>query len=87
MEMAGLSVAMAIHEVYPQRKEMPVIVICGPGNNGGDGIVAARYLKLFGFSDVTILMMKPPSKVPFTDLTHQASQNEVKVSFDLKEFS
>ncbi len=34
MELAGLSVASAIHEVYPPRMHPRVRVYCGPGNNG-----------------------------------------------------
>ncbi len=34
MELAGLSVASAIHEVYPPRMYPRVRVYCGPGNNG-----------------------------------------------------
>lgn len=55
MELAGLSVAQAIFECYPGGS---VLVVCGPGNNGGDGLVAARHLSLFGCS-VTIVYPKP----------------------------
>ncbi len=34
MELAGLSVASAIHEVYPPHTHPRVRVYCGPGNNG-----------------------------------------------------
>lgn len=35
MELAGLSCATAFARVYPKGK---VLVLCGPGNNGGDGL-------------------------------------------------
>ncbi|OMJ75363.1 hypothetical protein SteCoe_25519 [Stentor coeruleus] len=46
MELAGLSVAESITKEFPPCK---VLVVCGPGNNGGDGLVAARHLKHFGY--------------------------------------
>ena len=41
MEAAGTALAEAVAELAPQG---PVRVVCGKGNNGGDGLVAARHL-------------------------------------------
>jgi len=46
MERSGKAVARAVAERFPRR---PVAVLCGPGNNGGDGYVAARVLKERGW--------------------------------------
>jgi NAD(P)H-hydrate epimerase len=46
MENAGKAVAQAVEKRWSAR---PVIVLCGPGNNGGDGFVTARYLAATGW--------------------------------------
>ncbi|KAL3471373.1 YjeF N-terminal domain-containing protein [Aspergillus californicus] len=50
MELAGLSVSQAVYHVYPPNSGKNILVICGPGNNGGDGLVAARHLAQFGYT-------------------------------------
>ena len=47
MELAGLACAQAVALVYPPA-DLPVLVCCGPGNNGGDGLVLARHLGHLG---------------------------------------
>ena len=58
MELAGLSVAQAVWRVSPKSGvgNGRVVVFAGPGNNGGDGMVAARHLRMFGFGEVVLVL-------------------------------
>lgn len=49
MELAGLSVSQAVYRVHPPSAGKNILVVCGPGNNGGDGLVAARHLAQYGY--------------------------------------
>ncbi len=50
MESAGRAVASAIARQYGHALERGVLVVCGTGNNGGDGWVTARALAALGVS-------------------------------------
>ncbi|CAO3568929.1 unnamed protein product [Mortierella alpina] len=49
VELAGLSVAQAITKEYSKDTHPRIAVFSGPGNNGLDGLVAARHLSHFGY--------------------------------------
>ena len=53
MERAGLAVAEHSRELMSE-KEKRILLVAGPGNNGGDALVAARHLKQCWF-DVTVV--------------------------------
>lgn len=57
MERAGLALARLILAL-PRHGEGPVLFACGPGNNGGDGLVAARLLHQHGLQ-VQVQLMNP----------------------------
>ncbi|KAF5536130.1 hypothetical protein FCIRC_12222 [Fusarium circinatum] len=50
MELAGLAVSQAVYRLQPLESGRRILVACGPGNNGGDGLVAARHLRQYGYS-------------------------------------
>ena len=49
MELVGLAVSQALYALSPPSQTPRVLIACGPGNNGGDGLVAARHLHHFGY--------------------------------------
>ncbi len=49
MELAGTALAGAIQESFPRNADRSVLVLAGPGNNGGDGLVCARHLSDAGY--------------------------------------
>lgn len=48
MELAGRQVAVVARRMMEGRHG-PIVVVCGKGNNGGDGLVAARWLRGWGY--------------------------------------
>ena len=67
MELAGLAVAQAVCDALPPSTHRRALVLCGPGNNGGDGLVAARHLAHFGY-DVAVVCPPPASGAPRKEL-------------------
>src|SRR5271155_5124204 len=60
MEKAGSAVTGFINSRYPEAKTIGVI--CGKGNNGGDGFVAARKLQAAG-REVRLLLLAAPAEL------------------------
>jgi NAD(P)H-hydrate epimerase len=48
MDNAGREVASAVVRIHPELPSRRVLILCGKGNNGGDGITAARHLRSMG---------------------------------------
>ena len=77
MDKAGYAVALAAARAgagYGKR----VVVLAGPGNNGGDGYVAARYLKARG-ADVEVRALAPPKTTEAIDAATKADAVGVRI--------
>lgn len=60
MEAAGCSAAREIDLTFlPELTRGSAAVVCGPGNNGGDGLVVARHLHSSGHRDLVVFLMAP----------------------------
>jgi NAD(P)H-hydrate epimerase len=59
MERAGIGLTRVVAETAPAG---PIAVVCGRGNNGGDGFVAARLLREQG-RDVRVLLLSEPDEL------------------------
>jgi len=72
MERAGKGVVEAVFEEWPELAagSFRAVVLCGPGNNGGDGFVVARLLKDWGWEVVVYptgwdTLLRPNVTPPF----------------------
>ncbi|MBE9476461.1 MAG: NAD(P)H-hydrate epimerase, partial [Proteobacteria bacterium] len=65
MERAGRGVVEAIFEEWPElaATSYQAVVLCGPGNNGGDGFVVARLLHEWGWQ-VKVFLYGDEGKLP-----------------------
>ncbi len=69
MENAGMAVAVAAEALAGGRYGRRAVVVAGKGNNGGDGLVAARHLSRRGLG-VAVVLLEPPG-----DLREPAATN------------
>ncbi len=66
MEQAGREIALAIMGTFSEKSDLKVVILAGPGNNGGDGLVAGRILAAKGVTVNTFVLLprkQPPDKV------------------------
>jgi NAD(P)H-hydrate epimerase len=61
MENAGTAIAQFLREKFGEFGGRKILVLCGKGNNGGDGMVVARLLKDFGAAPRVYLFANPGS--------------------------
>jgi len=62
MENAGRGASETLYQLNPHR--LRVAIVCGPGNNGGDGLVMARHLDRLGVMTHTWLCADPNQLSP-----------------------
>ena len=66
MENAGRSVAMMARQILKDLKGKEIVVLVGRGNNGGDGLVAARFLNNWGAKVSCIVAEHPDNQKDLT---------------------
>lgn len=71
MEIAGRAAAIRSLRIWQERPG-PVTIVCGKGNNGGDGLVVARYLTLWGIPVSVFVIDHNKSK----DASHKSNARQ-----------
>ena len=57
MENAGIAILRQLERDIPGLYEKRITILCGCGNNGGDGLVLARQLHLAGAAQVAVVIV------------------------------
>jgi len=84
MENAGLAVAQAVRDRLGDPRGRNVLVLAGPGNNGGDGFVAARYLASSGAHVTAYVCAGRPEDDPKRNLAEKAGAAVVSTGDDAR---
>ena len=74
MEAAGVAVVQTMEETWGHLSEKTVGILCGKGNNGGDGLVVARLLKHQKISVVAVLVGEAENLSEQTQKQHQKAK-------------
>jgi len=81
METAGRIVAAAVSEALAEMGARETLVLCGTGNNGGDGLVVARHLHLTG-ADVRVRILGDAERVSGDAAANLARAQRAGVRFE-----
>ncbi|RME15382.1 MAG: NAD(P)H-hydrate dehydratase [Bdellovibrio sp.] len=58
MESAGsIACREIVQSFFPELKKGLTAIVCGPGNNGGDGLVVARHLHSSGYRNIVVFVV------------------------------
>lgn len=90
MENAGRAVAEESRRLLSDLSQQNVLVLVGPGNNGGDGLVAARYLYDWGIDRVKVYLCgrRPDNDPNFEQIKKRSIHfREIDADTDLSKFT
>ncbi len=82
MENAGKAVAEEVRQILGDIEKQHILILIGPGNNGGDGLVAARYLHDWGARVSLYLLSQRPPDDPNLKLVQERSITSVEATQD-----
>ena len=77
MEQAGAAVAELAAKLITQKKIKKITVLCGKGNNGGDGFVIARFLSLM--AEVSVIIVNEYPKTDLSKLNFNLIPDKVEI--------
>lgn len=92
MENAGRGVVDEIEKKYGSSKEKSFLIVCGKGNNGGDGFVVARHLYNRGARVKVVLLgkvveLKGDASISFQALRKSILYIKQKIQIDFIEYN
>ncbi|MCS7136418.1 MAG: NAD(P)H-hydrate epimerase [Nitrososphaerota archaeon] len=83
MENAGRAVAEHLKEHFKDLRGKFVTVFCGTGNNGGDGMVAARHLAGYGCKVLVVFLGSPDKIRTYEANVNFAAINSMKATVEI----